>query len=167
MALEESQRLFELLKSIRQNPGYENVDATNEELLIALQDRIDAVEALVEDFGQQHKLEAEVASYVEDLRKDSRQIRSIRRWAAMLTGVFSVGLFLLLVALIVFEPIWFVSVNSGLQVPLLVSLAGGAVVLVSLLLKGAFRTRSERNADEFLPDNLKTIIEALKSTEQK
>ena len=66
----------------------------------------------------------------------------------------------------VLHPAWFLEIDGKYQAGLLLSFSTMAVLVLTVLLKGVFRSRAERNHDELLPEHLRVIIEAALQAKQ-
>lgn len=128
----------------------------------SLRERIDSLELLVEEFGQARELQNDLGEYVRDLKYEVSDIRKFRYWVTALSIVMSVVLFSLLVVYVVITPKWFLVLDGSLQVPFIISLGAGSVYLMSLNLRGIYRSRHERNHGEMLPEAVKVGLEALR-----
>ena len=138
----------------------EAVNTSNE--LNSLRDRIDSLELLVEEFGQARELQDAIRSYVTDLKEELADLRNYRFWVTAISVSMAATLFGLLVGCMIAKPKWFLDLDGALQVPLIVALGGGAVFLMSLCLRGVYRSRHERNQGEMLPEIIKVGREAMK-----
>ena len=128
----------------------------------ALRDRLDSLELLVEEFGQARELQNQIKDYVKDLQEEVADIRNYRFWVTAISVLMSVSLFSLLIACTVTKPTWFLELDGTLQVPLLVALGAGSVFLMSMILRGVYRSRHERHEGDYLPEAIKAALEAMK-----
>lgn len=71
----------------------------------------------------------------------------------------SVCLFLFIILISLNPPIWFSKLDSEFQTPLILSLGASSVFLMAILLRGVYRTRSDRN--DILPDHLKQLLDVV------
>lgn len=152
--------IADLIDSIQENA---KSVSTNTEIA-SLTDRIDALELLVEEYGQARHLQQELREYVSDLRGEVGDIRNYRFWVTAFAWLLSVGMFFLLFLLIVSSPVWFSKMDDHLQAPLFIALITGAVVLMVILLKGVYRSRQERNHGEVLPEAVKVALETFRDS---
>ncbi|MEJ1990842.1 MAG: hypothetical protein P8X50_03755 [Maritimibacter sp.] len=128
----------------------------------SLKERIDALELMYEEFGQARELQIALHDYVRDLKEELADLRNFRLWITTFSFVMSLGLYFLLFNCMVMHPQWFVALDGHLQVSLIAAIGGGAVLLMSLLLRGVYRSRHERNHGEMLPEAVKIGLEALR-----
>lgn len=122
----------------------------------------DYIEFLTEEAMRKQRLTDEVTDYIQDLKEELKSLQWMRLFTVLLAFFMSKALFGFVAFLLIFSPEWFVKLNASFQAPLIISFIGGAVFLVSLILKGVFRTRSDRNKDEVLPEHIKTVLEVIK-----
>ncbi|WGI22423.1 hypothetical protein [Amylibacter sp. IMCC11727] len=127
----------------------------------SLRDRIDSLELLVEEFGQARELQNELKEYVSDLKEEVADIRNYRFWVTTFAMVTSVSLFALLISCMVMKPEWFMNLTGQLKVSLIIALGGGSVFLTSLVLRGVYRSRHERNHGEMLPEAVRIALETM------
>jgi hypothetical protein len=127
-----------------------------------LKDRLDALELLIEETGRSRALQDEVQSYIKDLKEEHADLRQFRFIVTTASATMSVSLFVLLFLSVICQPKWLVSLPPSLQVPFLVSLGGGSVLLMAILLKGVYRSRSERNQEDLLPESIRVAFETLR-----
>jgi hypothetical protein len=129
--------------------------------LASLRDRIDSLELLVEEFGQARELQNALQEYVEDLKQEVADIRNYRFWVTAFSMLISVSLYALLITCMVSAPKWFMALNGQLQVSLVIALGGGSVLVTSLVLRGVYRSRHERNHGEMLPEAVRIALETM------
>ncbi|MBC6440096.1 MAG: hypothetical protein GDA49_06745 [Rhodospirillales bacterium] len=130
-----------------------------------LRQRLDDVGLLVEEVFQAKELHRSVSRYVEDLREELKDLKRFRLWTTVFSVVMSWLLFLLIGYCVAFAPEWFVALDGSVKVPFLIACGGGSVFLMSILLRGVYRSRSDRNRDEILPEHLKQIRDAVSGSE--
>ncbi|MEJ1998842.1 MAG: hypothetical protein P8X76_12020, partial [Maritimibacter sp.] len=111
---------------------------------------------------QARELQIALHDYVRDLKEELADLRNFRLWITTFSFVMSLGLYFLLFNCMVMHPQWFVALDGHLQVSLIAAIGGGAVLLMSLLLRGVYRSRHERNHGEMLPEAVKIGLEALR-----
>tara|TARA_B100001971_G_C18164869_1_gene523570 strand:- start:204 stop:701 length:498 start_codon:yes stop_codon:yes gene_type:complete len=128
--------------------------------------RLDDIELLIEQYGRAVRLQDSVSHYVDDLREELADLRNFRFWVATLGILISFGLMSAVACLMVLHPAWFLEIDGKYQAGLLLSFSTMAVVVLTVLLKGVFRSRAERNHDELLPEHLRVIIEAALQAKQ-
>lgn len=129
-----------------------------------LRDRLDRVELLIEEFGRAVELQDQVSEYVSDLQEELADLRLYRFWTTIITVTMSCLLFAVLIGCVWVRPDWFLALEGKVQVSLIAALGAGAVFLMSILLRGAYRSRSDRNSDEMLPESLRAVLEATRSS---
>lgn len=127
----------------------------------ALAARLDKIEFLVEQYGKAQELQSAVAEYIDDLRAEQQDIRNFRFWITLLAVLMATGLVSTVAGLIIIRPIWFILLEYRYQATLLFSFSTLSVVVLTVLLKGVFRARAERNHDEVIPEHLKFVLESL------
>jgi hypothetical protein len=135
----------------------------DDETLASLRERLDAVELLVEEVGRTKDLQDEVTDYVADLKAELNDLKNFRWWVTAFSAGMSVALFLVLLACVISRPDWFMALDGPLQVSVLAGLGAASVFLMSMLLKGVYRTRQDRNNDEILPEHLRQVVDTFKS----
>ena len=150
--------LSALLKDIQSNA--QGVDHAGE--IEVLQDRINTIETMVEEVGRARELQDTLQEYVSDLKDEVKDIRKYRFWVTFFSTTMSITLFGLLIACMIYTPAWFLALEGNLQVPLIIALGGGSVFLMSLNLRGVYRSRHERNHGDFLPEPVKAGLEAFR-----
>ncbi|MEO1191620.1 MAG: hypothetical protein AAFY02_07685 [Pseudomonadota bacterium] len=163
---DQSKRLIDWLSRIAADAEEtsKNEHSTASDTLL---DRLDALEVVIEEVRRRKKLDDSLADYISDLRQEMQEIKLIRRWSISLSVFVSLILLVTAVYCATATPIWFLNVPSYLQAPFLASLIIGAVLLLSLIVRGAFRGRADRNKDDLLPPNVKELFEMTKNNEQK
>lgn len=133
------------------------------EALDGLKDRLDRVELLIEEIGQQSEVIEEIGRYVADLRSELVSIKTIRTGAILLSVIMAsiwTGATLGIArSVIVFGN----NLNGQYVLPAIIfsSIAIGALI-ISLVLRGVFRMTSERHKDDVLPPHVKELVEAYK-----
>lgn len=149
--------IADLRDSIAQNAESLNPDHEIE----GLRTRLDEVELLIEEFAQARALQGAVSDYVADLRAELDDIKRFRWWVTLTSGLMSISLFCLIIYCAAYSPEWFVNLDASAKVPFLIACGGGSVFLMSILLRGVYRSRSDRNKDEILPEHFKQIRDAV------
>lgn len=150
-------RLDEFARSISRSASSLNSD----DVANGLRERMDELELRLEEFGRARKLQEELQDYVADLKQELGDLRRYRLIVTIVTTSVAVSFFVLIVGCMIVRPKWFVALDGALQVPLLVALIGGSVFLLTILLKGVYRTRTDRNTDDMLPEHIKAILQML------
>lgn len=152
-------QLTDLLRNIAEDAR--NVGSSDD--IDSLKDKIDSLVLLAEEFGRARELQNSLSEYVQDLKNEVSDIRNYRFWVTSIFVVMSVMLFAILIACMVAKPIWFMELDGALQVPLIISLGGGSIFLMSLVLRGVYRSRHERNHGEMLPEAVRVALDSFKS----
>lgn len=122
----------------------------------------DYLEFLTEESMRRQELTDLVTEYVKDLKDELKSLLWMRIFAVLLAFLMAKVLFGFVAYLLIFTPGWFANLNTSFQAPLIISFIGGSVLLVSLILKGVFRSRSDRNKDEVLPEHIKAVMDMMK-----
>lgn len=130
----------------------------------AIAEKLDALVLLIEQLGRNVELRSRFEDYVNDLRDEVKQTRSFRTLVFWLSISISLTLVGSVLALIFVSPTWFVIVRPHLQIFLITSMVLSAVVLFSIIIKGTFRSRLDKNSDEIIPEPVKMLYEVFKST---
>ncbi len=86
-------------------------------------------------------------------------LNRFRFWITLISVIMSVCLFLFIILISLNPPIWFSKLDSEFQIPLILSLGASSVFLMAILLRGVYRTRSDRN--DILPDHLKQLLDVV------
>jgi len=112
--------------------------------------------------GQQAQLINNVNAYVVDLKNELSSMKKIRFFSIVISVAF-----LAFTSFLLFHSLFNSDAFSILNGPyyktaVFVSSMAAAVLIVSLLLKGAFRLVQERNADELMPPAIRQMLEAIK-----
>jgi hypothetical protein len=125
-----------------------------------LEERLDKVELLIEEMGQKAELVTNFNDYVTDLRNDLESIRRTRFWLVILGIMFIGAIDLTLVFMMAHEKFW--SQDTYFKSVSFIGVLTGSVVLLSIMLKGAFHALAERKKDNMIPDHMKEGLDALK-----
>ena len=127
-----------------------------------LESRIDGLELAIEEAGQTASLVSNLNNYVTELRGDLKAVRSTRFWIVVLSIFFIVsangGVFFL----IFHHGVWFWLQDTYFKSVVIVSVMTASVVLLSIMLKGAFHSLAERAKDDNMPPHLKEAMDAVK-----
>lgn len=129
-------------------------------LEVFLREKVDGLDLLVEKINQREALAENLSEFIRDLKEELQDIKSMRRYAVWASFFVSTSLFLFVFFLVFWSPVWFLSIGGSLQVPLLLSFTGGSILILAIVLKGLFRSRADRNLDNYLPESLKPLVEA-------
>jgi uncharacterized membrane protein (DUF485 family) len=125
--------------------------------------RLDKLEVLIEQLGQTTKLVANFSDYVGDLRADLRALRRTRFWMILFAIVFVFGADLSVLILIFHHGQWFALQETSFKSITFATTLTASVVLISIMLKGAFHSLAERNKDDGgLPPHLKEGMDLIK-----
>lgn len=128
-----------------------------------IEERIDALELAIEQAGRSAALVDKVDKYVDDLRADLRALRLTRFFLVLLTILFIGAINGAVFYLLFHHGAWFWLQESYFKTAMVVGTLTSSVVLLSIMLKGAFHSLSERNKDDSVPPNLKEVFDALKT----
>lgn len=120
--------------------------------------RFDELELLNEQ-NIAKELQTKLSEYVTDLKEELKDINRFRFWITLISVIMSVCLFLFIILISLNPPIWFSKLDSEFQIPLILSLGASSVFLMAILLRGVYRTRSDRN--DILPDHLKQLLDVV------
>jgi hypothetical protein len=125
--------------------------------------RLDKLEVLIEQLGQTTTLVANFADYVSALKSDLSALRRTRFWTIMFAIVFVFGADLSVLILIFHHGQWFALQETSFKSITFASTLTASVVLISIMLKGAFHSLAERNKDDGgLPPHLKEGMDLIK-----
>lgn len=130
-----------------------------------LRERLDTVELLIEEFSQAREMQSSISDYVSDLKGELADLKKLRLWVTIASGLMSISLFGVILYCVVYAPTWFIGLDASAKVPFLIACGGGSVFLMSTLLRGVYRSRSDRNKDEILPEHLKQVRDAISKSE--
>lgn len=141
-----------------------NADTVSKETAPAeLGARLDKLEVLIEQLGQTTTLVANFADYVTDLKSDLRALRRTRFWMIVFAVLFVVGADVTVLIMIFHHGQWFALQETSFKSITFATTLTASVVLISIMLKGAFHSLAERNKDDGgLPPHLKEGIDAIK-----
>lgn len=125
--------------------------------------QLDRVELLIEELGKRNELVGNFADYVTELKKDVVALRRTRFWLLLLTIVFIVGTDATVLYVVINHSKWFSQQDIYFKSVVFVGTLTASVVLLSIMLKGAFHSLAERNKeDDGLPPHIKAAMDALK-----
>jgi uncharacterized membrane protein YsdA (DUF1294 family) len=138
---------------------------THETLTVSegIEERLDALELAIERAGQSAALVEKVDGYVSDLRTDLRALRRTRFSLVLLTIIFIGAINAVVFYLLFHHGAWFWVQEPYFKTAMVVGTLTSSVVLLSIMLKGAFHSLSERTKDDSVPPNLKEVFEAIKT----
>lgn len=127
-----------------------------------IEQRLESLESLLEDLGKRELAGAELAGYVQELREELKDLRSLRSVYGFLAVSLVGFLALILVALI------FVSGSPLYTLPpypaavTVIALITGIVILTITLAKGVHRSSVDRGRDDTTVDAPQLITELFK-----
>jgi hypothetical protein len=125
--------------------------------------RLDKLEVLIEQLGQTTTLVANFADYVSDLKSDLKALRRTRFWLIVIAIVFVLGSDLTVLIMIFHHGQWFALQETSFKSISFASTLTASVILISIMLKGAFHSLAERNKDDGgLPPHLKEGMDLIK-----
>jgi hypothetical protein len=124
-----------------------------------LQERLDQVELLIEQVGKTGQLVANLTTYLDDLRGEISSIKMMRRVAFFFALGFIAAIDLLGWYLL-FKNTWFRYQETYFKGAVIVAIITATVVLLSIILRGAFQSISARHKDEMLPPHVKELYDA-------
>jgi Flp pilus assembly protein TadB len=125
----------------------------------SLRDRVDAFEQMFDEISRARQLQDALAHYLADLREEVADLRQYRFFITGFSWMISILLFFLVYCLVSGGADWFEKLDGKLQVPLVVSLLVGAVVIQIVLLKAVYRSRQDRNNGGMLPEAVRIGLE--------
>jgi hypothetical protein len=128
-----------------------------------IEERLDALELAIEQAGRSAALVVKVDSYVSDLQADIRALRTTRLFLVIITLFFIVCVNVSVFYLLFHHGAWFWLQEAYFKTAMVVGDLTSSVVLLSIMLKGAFHSLSERTKDDTVPPNLKEIFDAVKT----
>lgn len=123
----------------------------------AILDRLVQIEGTLEGDSDKADFFQNLNEYVDDLKGEIRDLKSIRKWSARFAFGYSFALFSGIVFVAVADPYWFMILSDSYKIPFFVALSGGAVFLIALVLRGAFQGRADRHKGDYLPEHLKFL----------
>lgn len=156
---------------------------SSEESIRALRDEIDAMMLEFERAGNTGEYQSNIADYIKDLRDELKSIKFMRNTATFVTLAAAGIIFYWICKYLGYywtrispnvdklskaevntlEKIYALNqVDPTLQATVFVSLISAGVFLLTILLRGLYRTRNERNVGEMLPEALRIATQAIK-----
>lgn len=125
--------------------------------------RLDKVESLIEELGKRNELVQTFSDYVKDLKGDLTALRRTRFWIILISVLFMVGTDITVLAVVFSHGRWFSQQDTYFKCVLFLGTLVASIVLLSIMLKGAFHSLAERNKDDDgLPPHVKEGIDAIK-----
>lgn len=120
------------------------------------------MEGALEQVGLASKYQTELANYVSDLRNEAADIKTARKIVGGTALVASGVLFITPVAIASIGPTWFTALPVYLGASLIIGMFAAGVLLITAMARAVFRSAHERQADEFIPPQIKQIHELSK-----
>lgn len=125
----------------------------------ALAERLDRLELLIEEAGQENKFRTELYEYVKDLRAEARFVKGARLAFGILAFVACVFCLVAPIAICIQNYPWFSELPEYPRAALLIGQLASGVLILQNLVKSVYRSAAERQADEFIPPQVKLIHE--------
>jgi len=128
----------------------------------ATAERLDKLENIIEQVGKTSEYIQSLNDYLVEKKNEIiilRWLRYIIIGFAMVFAAFSVAM---LVCLVFFHKLWFYMIGPYDRGIIFVSCMAGCVVILSLLLKGAFRSIHEAEQSDLIPPSIKMAFDAVK-----
>lgn len=126
-----------------------------------LADRLDQVESLVEELGQTGELRSKIAVYLDDIHSEHDQLMRYRFMTIVFSAVI-VAFFVGLLFGLVLDPFQSArEIGNYAEAVLYGGSIGAVVTIVIVVTKGVFRSVEDRHKTQELPENIRTIIDAL------
>jgi hypothetical protein len=132
-----------------------------------LESRLDKIEVLIEEMGQTVALTTNFNDYVTDLRGDLKAVRRTRFWMIIVSLFFIFGVDASVFYLMFHHGAWFWLQDSYFKSVVFVSSLTASVVLLSIMIKGAFHSLADRAKDDMVPPHLREGMDALKMLLEK
>jgi hypothetical protein len=125
-------------------------------------ERLDRLETLIESMGQASELVVVFNTYIGDLQREVTSVRRIRFVLIFLSVAFIVWINVTLYLLVFKHGLIFELEDTYLKGAVFIGTLTASVVLLSIMLKGAFHSLAERHKEEMLPPHIKEIMDAVK-----
>lgn len=152
---------LDLIEGAAADASAEIIKASDDSRIAALEGRIANIEPLLEQMQANMQLGPALLNYISDLRSEQRFF-NFARYVVGLIGV----LFVLFLAYLLMDSIY--NVNSPLLkaqptaiAAFIIGIVSGAVLIISSMAKGVFRSTVERHADGFVPPALQNALEVV------
>ncbi|KTT76374.1 hypothetical protein [Sphingomonas endophytica] len=126
-----------------------------------IEERVTRMELALEQVALASKYQTELARYVDDLRQEAADTRTIRRQVGVVVVTGAIILFLFPIAIMMAQPPWFMRLPVYLQSGVIIAMFAAGVLLLQGLAKSVFRSAHERQGDEFIPPQVKAIHELM------
>jgi hypothetical protein len=120
-------------------------------------ERLDKVELLIEELGQHTKYLDAFNDFVVEAKKDIWWLKVIRVGAVALSVAIILILIGAFICVVFYDTGWVWEAGDTVRASFLVSTVAGSIGILIVILKGAFRTLSERNKEDILPNHLKEL----------
>lgn len=124
--------------------------------------RLDALEGLIESYGKKNELISTVSDYVQHLRRDVIISRRIRIFAVAFASIFISIIFGFLICIMIFHQIFFLVLGTYDRAALIVSSIVACVIILTIMLKGAFSGSALSDGEDLVPEHVKAIIDIAK-----
>jgi hypothetical protein len=147
-------------KAAAESPAPNNVTS-------AMADRLDKVELLIEQMGRNTHYVQTFNDYVSGLKSELRILRWIRILAVLLATVFIFTAFGTLLCILFYHKGWFWTLGTYDRAALIVGSLAACVVILSILLKGAFKALSDAEHGEIVPEHLKLALQVARDAQPK
>lgn len=126
--------------------------------------RLDKVEVLIEELGKTNQLVEKFADYIDAQKQDLLALRRTRFWLVILSVLFVVGTDGTVFLMVLNHSKWFTAQDTYFKGVVFIGTLTMSVVLLSIMLKGAFHSLAERTKDDDgLPPHLKEAMDMIKS----
>lgn len=135
--------------------------------LDVLADRIDALEFLAEEIAQQSNFIDAYTKYCIAQEAEAASIKSIRFWSVCFTYIVMIALLGSFFLVILFPPIWLLEAGDAVKSAFILGCLVGALSLLAVILKGAFRSISDRNKDDEIPEHIRLLKETAKNVQDR
>ena len=123
--------------------------------------RIEKLENALEQLSLSSRYQAELAQYVTELRGEVKSTLLARRVVGAIAIACSIALFVGPIWLAGHQYSWFVALPPYVAAALLIGMLAAGVLLLTTVAKSVFRSASERQADDFIPPQIKLIHELM------
>lgn len=132
-----------------------------ESRVAALESRLAQMEAAGEGREKFVRFLDLLNEYVVDLKNELRSVRFIRFVTVVFALSFAALLAAVMICVVFFERQSFFWFNSNAFPVLIIGTVSGTVLLYISLLKGSFRTISDRHKDDLMPEHVKEVRDAV------
>ncbi len=128
-----------------------------------LGDRLDKLEFAIEEISRASKFVDGFTEYCDALKKDQVALTWIRWISLAVAGLMICGLYILLCYVMFARGVSFWLLSDTAKAGMFAAVVAGSITILVVVLRGSFRTISERNKDDLVPEHLKTVLDAVKS----